>query len=109
MASPSPHVEGAVTWAQLPLESVFSLSPSCGPLYGDGFEALSLQSRLRSSGEPPVSLVFEVFQKTPEGLAHLCYLIRFREAAKDFSVWPTFQPFIFDKKNPMATKLEGKG
>ena len=36
------------------LERVFSLSPGCGPLYGDGFEALSLESLLRSSGELPV-------------------------------------------------------
>ena len=37
-----------------PLERVYPLSLGYGPLYGDGFEALSLQSLLRSSGEPPV-------------------------------------------------------
>ena len=56
----APMQRGLLPWANFrgsdprPLERVFSLSPGCGPLYGDGFEALSLQSLLRSSGEPPV-------------------------------------------------------
>ena len=48
---PRANFRGSDPW---PLERVFPLSPGCGPLYGDGFEALSLQSLLRSSGEPPV-------------------------------------------------------
>ena len=68
-ASPSPLQRGLLPGANFrgseprPLERVFSLSPGCGPPYGDGFEALSLQSLLRSSGIPPVvtlSLVFDV-------------------------------------------------
>ena len=47
---PRAKFRGSGPW---PLKRVFPL-PGCGPLYGDGFEALSVQRLLRSSGEPPV-------------------------------------------------------